>query len=60
MAAVAPDPQPPGPILNPALVDPPLLAPVTRTVAPIKPLLPPAHTPVRNLTLNEAVTSSAG
>jgi spore coat protein A, manganese oxidase len=51
--AVTPDPQPAGPILNPANIDPPLLVPYTTTVAPIPPLPRPARATVRNLTLNE-------
>jgi len=54
VAATTPDPQPAGPILNPALLDPAPIAPITTTVAPIPPLVPPAGTPVRDLTLNEA------
>jgi spore coat protein A, manganese oxidase len=54
VAAAIPDPQPTGPILNPALLDPAPIAPITTTVAPIPPLVAPAGTPVRNLTLNEA------
>jgi spore coat protein A, manganese oxidase len=54
VAAAVPDPQPAGPILNPALLDPAPLAPITTTVAPIPPLVAPAGTPVRDLTLNEA------
>lgn len=54
VAATTPDPQPPGPILDPTLLDPEPLVPYTTTVAPIPPLAAPAGTPVRNLTLNEA------
>ncbi len=50
---MTPDPQPAGPILNPALIDPPLLVPYTTTVAPIPPLTPPRGAVTRNLTLNE-------
>ena len=53
VAPVVADPQPAGPILNPGLLDPAPLAPITTTVAPIPPLVPPAGTPVRDLTLNE-------
>ena len=57
--AVTPDPQPPGPILNLtppppfAPLDPAPLAQITTTVAPIPPLVAPAGTRVRDLTLNE-------
>jgi spore coat protein A, manganese oxidase len=54
VAAATPDPQPAGPILNPALLDPAPIAPITTMVAPIPPLVAPAGTPVRDLTLNEA------
>lgn len=54
VAAVIPDPQPAGPILNPLLLDPAPIAPITTTVAPIPPLVAPVGTPVRDLTLNEA------
>jgi spore coat protein A len=54
VVAGASDPQPAGPILNPALLDPAPIAPITTTVAPIPPLVAPAGTPVRDLTLNEA------
>jgi spore coat protein A, manganese oxidase len=54
VAAAIPDPQPAGPILNPTLLDPAPLVPYTTTVAPIPPLVAPAGTPVRDLTLNEA------
>src|ERR1044071_6772599 len=47
------DPQPPGPILNPNLLDPAPLVPYTTTVAPIPPLPRPAGVRVRDLTLNE-------
>jgi spore coat protein A, manganese oxidase len=53
VVAGASDPQPAAPILNPNLVDPPLLVPTPTTVAPIPPLTPPRNVPVRNLTLNE-------
>lgn len=52
-AAAVADPQLPGAILDPTLVDPPLLVAPTTAVAPIPPLFPPAGTPVRDLTLNE-------
>jgi spore coat protein A, manganese oxidase len=56
--AVTPDPQPSGPILNPLLLDPVAIAPITTTVAPIPPLVaPPPVPPVRDLTLNEAFDS---
>jgi spore coat protein A len=48
------DPQPGGPILNPLSIDPPLLSPVTNTVAPIAPLPDPVGSSRRFLTLNEA------
>jgi spore coat protein A, manganese oxidase len=48
------DPQPAGPILDPAQLDPAPIAPITTTMAPIPPLVAPAGTPVRDLTLNEA------
>jgi len=48
------DPQPAGPILDPTKLDPAPLVPYTTAVAPIPPLVAPAGTPVRNLTLNEA------
>src|SRR6516162_278382 len=55
--AVVPDPQPSGPILvpgvPPGLLDPAPIAPITTTFAPIPPLVAPAGTPVRDLTLNE-------
>jgi spore coat protein A, manganese oxidase len=54
VAATIPDPQPVGPILNPALLNPAPLVPYTTTVAPIPPLVAQAGTPVRDLTLNEA------
>jgi FtsP/CotA-like multicopper oxidase with cupredoxin domain len=54
VAAVMPDPQPTGSILNPTLIDPPLLSPPTSTVAPIPPLADPVGSTRRNLTLTEA------
>jgi spore coat protein A, manganese oxidase len=53
VAAATPDPQPAGPILNPANLDPQPLVPYTTTVAPIPPLPLPANVPIRELTLNE-------
>jgi spore coat protein A len=47
------EPRPVSPILNPTLMDPAPLAAITTTVAPIPPLVPPANTPIRELTLNE-------
>lgn len=54
VAATTADPQPAGPILNPALLDPAPLVPYTTTVAPIPPIAIPANVTVRDLTLNEA------
>src|SRR5207247_303369 len=51
--APTPDPQPPQPILEPALVDPPLLVPPPVVTAPVPPLPPPPGAPVRDLSLNE-------
>lgn len=51
-AAVS-DPQPAGAILNPLRLDPAPIAPITTVVAPIPPLVAPAGTRVRDLTLNE-------
>jgi spore coat protein A len=51
--ARTPDPQPPQPILNPALIDPPLLVQPAAVVAPMPPLPIPAGVPVRDLSLNE-------
>ncbi|MBI5580562.1 MAG: multicopper oxidase domain-containing protein [Deltaproteobacteria bacterium] len=53
VVAGASDPQPAGAILDPTLIDPPLLVPYISTVAPIPPLSAPLGTPVRDLTLNE-------
>jgi spore coat protein A, manganese oxidase len=53
VAAASADPQPAGPILDPNLLSPTPIAPIPNTVAPISPLIAPAGTPVRNLTLNE-------
>ena len=48
-----PDPQPKGAILDPMLVDPPLLVPVPKG-NPVLPVPIPAGVPVRDLSLNEA------
>jgi len=49
------DPQPPQPILEPALLDPPLLVmPPNILPAEVPPLPAPAGAPVRDLSLNEA------
>jgi spore coat protein A len=47
-------PLPGAPLLTLPPLDPPPLAQIINTVAPIAPLVPPAGTPVRDLTLNEA------
>jgi len=53
VVAGASDPQPAGLILNPALIDPPVLSPYVSTVPPIAPLTAPAGAFLRDLTLNE-------
>ncbi|HXJ59655.1 MAG TPA: multicopper oxidase domain-containing protein [Verrucomicrobiae bacterium] len=52
--AQTPDPQPPQPILEPALVDPPLLVQPPSVSASARPLPPPSGVPVRDLSLNES------
>jgi len=47
------EPAPVAPIVTQAFMDPAPIAPIISTVAPIAPLVPPAGTPVRDLTLNE-------
>jgi spore coat protein A len=54
VAATSSGPQPAIPILNPLKLDPLPIAPIINVVAPIAPLVPPAGTPVRDLTLNES------
>jgi spore coat protein A len=51
--AQTPDPQPPQPILDPMLIDPPLLVTPLDTADPVPPLPSPAGAYVRDLTLNE-------
>jgi spore coat protein A len=51
--ARTPDPQPPQPILEPALIDPPLLVEPSLVAAHVPPLSPPPGAFVRDLSLNE-------